>query len=223
MKITKHAQSCFLIEIDSSRILIDPGNFVFEDEGLKPEDFPDIDLIIITHEHKDHFDQKNISTIIRRDNPVILTTHDVAKEIIKLDPNANIQITSNKLKREFNGFSVTGILSKHGPLPTGVEPPNVLGILIAESGSDNTFYHPGDTLQLNATAKIIAVPICGKVVLDIEQAKAQLLELKPKIAIPIHYNHPIYKVDVRDFEKAMAGTGIEVRTLDWGKSFTVES
>ena len=42
MKLTKYAQSCFLIETEGKKILIDPGNCV-EEENIKS--FRDIDFL----------------------------------------------------------------------------------------------------------------------------------------------------------------------------------
>lgn len=54
--------------------------------------------------------------------------------------------------------------------------------------------------------------------MNIEQAKEEVLKLKPEIVIPIHYDNPVFPVNVADFEKTMQGTGIEVKTLSWGES-----
>jgi hypothetical protein len=37
----------------------------------------------------------------------------------------------------------------------------------------------------------------------------------PAIAIPYHYNSMKQKSDITVFQKALAGTGIEVRLLNW--------
>lgn len=57
IKITKHAQSCFEIESESARILIDPGSYFIELENPKLEDIKPIDLLAVIHEHGDHIDQ----------------------------------------------------------------------------------------------------------------------------------------------------------------------
>lgn len=102
-----------------------------------------------------------------------------------------------------------------------LEPKEVWGAKITEQNSDISFYSPGDTIKLADTgAKIVAVPICGKVVLDVEQAKAELIRVGAKVAIPIHYDNPKYPVDVKDFEAIMQSTNIEVKTLNWGQVYT---
>ncbi len=76
-------------------------------------------------------------------------------------------------------------------------------------------------MNQDTKADIIAVPICGQVVMNIEQAKAEVIKLQPQIAIPIHYDNSRFPVNVSDFEKAMAGSNITVNILEWGKSISV--
>ncbi len=214
MKITKHAQSCFLIETGKSCILIDPGSYVFGEEGIKPEDFSNIDLIAFTHEHANHFDFDNVVKIIKANKPIILGTQAIAD---KLKGISKVEIIGNNYKGEFFDFSIEGYLSKHGQLPTGAEPPEVCGIVI--DNGDHRLYTPGDSVYLNqeTNADIVVVPICGQVVMDINQAKSELLKLKPKFTLPIHYDNPRFPVNVDDFAEIMKDTGIKTKVLKWGK------
>lgn len=219
MKITKHSQSCFLIESSYSKILIDPGKFVFEDEGLLPDAFQGISVIIITHLHTDHFDLENIIKIFHKSHPIFFTTTEVRSVIIKSIPNADIRILGSTKAEKIEDFLISGVNSIHGPLPSGQEPPIVSGVLIDDG--ETKFYHPGDTIVLEEgiEADVLATPICGQVVMSIQEAKSQLVMLKPKIVIPMHYDNPKYPVEIGDFIKAMDGTGIEIRTLKNGEVF----
>src|SRR3989344_9294140 len=52
MQITKFVHSCLLIEEDSKKILIDPGNY--SEESLGVNSLNGLDYLLITHEHPDH-------------------------------------------------------------------------------------------------------------------------------------------------------------------------
>lgn len=218
MIITKHAQSCFLIEINQKKILIDPGNFVFNEEGLKPDDFINIDLMIFTHEHPDHFDWENVEKIIKKDSPIILGTKNVLGVIQTKYLKIECRLLNAGSMNKFNDFTIEGTVSKHGPLPNGNTPPNVCGAVINDGR--NKFYTPGDSIFLDEKSKanIVAIPICGQVVMNIEQAKEELLKIKPQLAIPIHYDSPRFPADVNEFVKEMKNTGIEIKVLSWGES-----
>jgi L-ascorbate metabolism protein UlaG (beta-lactamase superfamily) len=74
MKITKFAQSNFLIETDGKRVLIDPGIFNREIFGKTKDFFNDIDVIIVTHKHEDHFDVDSVVSIFMSSHPAIFST-----------------------------------------------------------------------------------------------------------------------------------------------------
>lgn len=221
MKITKHMQSCFLIETKESRILIDPGSFVFNEEEKRPENFIDISLLIITHPHFDHFDWDNIQRIIEQNNPVVLSTAQTIETIKEKYPNSDCRIVSTGFKQKIGDVEIEGFDSEHGPLPTGKPIPKVCGVVIDDG--ENRFYTPGDSIFLDekTRADIVAVPICGQVVMNIEEAKGELLKLKPKLAIPIHYDNPKFPVKVGDFIGAMGNTGIQVEVLKNGESLAI--
>ncbi|MEK7447474.1 MAG: MBL fold metallo-hydrolase [Patescibacteria group bacterium] len=231
MKITKHGQSCFLIETkQGSRILIDPGTYVFGmKETLTPGDFQEIDVLVITHQHSDHFDVENVVKIIEgnKEHGIRIFSTTSVREILK-ERGIDLEVIANGQKIDSLGvaqdISITVILSQHGPkngiLPSGDKVPIVSGVLIEEKDG-TSFYDPGDTIELKTTADVIATPICGKVVLNIEEAKEQLLELKPKIVIPIHYDNSAYPAEPADFNEAMKDTGIEVRVLSDGEMIEV--
>jgi L-ascorbate metabolism protein UlaG (beta-lactamase superfamily) len=69
--------STVLMKINSLVILFDPLE-------INPEKYDDIDLIVITHEHADHFDKKLVTGIHNRTNAVILTTPFVAGQLTGL-------------------------------------------------------------------------------------------------------------------------------------------
>lgn len=218
MRITKHAQSCFEINLNDENILIDPGSYVFGAEKKTPEDFKDTAFLIITHEHSDHFDLANIEKIIDLVNPEIFSTQQVVDQILNLKPDAKCSILKEELIHIKDDIAIRGIRSQHGPIPTGVSAPDVVGVIIRDGKSYVSFYHPGDTIQLKIKAEVIATPICGQVVLDINEAKDQLLNLRPKLVIPMHYDNNSYPVNVNDFDQTMESTGIRTEVLEWGQS-----
>lgn len=61
MQITKVGHCCMLIEEARSKIITDPG--VWSDLSLA--DLNNIDAVLITHEHSDHYNSKSIKNIIK--------------------------------------------------------------------------------------------------------------------------------------------------------------
>lgn len=220
MKITKHAQSCFLIETLGKRILIDLGTFVFDKEGLSPSDFIDIDIMIFTHDHSDHFDWERAQELIEAERPVVLGTNAVCDIIKEKFSDLDARAISD-IKHNFGDVQIEGYVSRHGPLPSGKPAPGVSGVVIDDGAI--RFYHPGDTITLNPDSNpdVVATPISGTVTTNIEEAKKQLLLLKPKLAIPMHYDGPKYPTDVNEFARAMSDTQIVVKILESGESVEI--
>jgi L-ascorbate metabolism protein UlaG (beta-lactamase superfamily) len=102
IKITKVFHSCFVIEYsDGVRVLIDPyfGTAVPERFTLteKPpyskEKIPKINLILLTHEHFDHFEKDTINYLVKRDNCIVAGPRNVMNELTDL-PKNNMRVVS---------------------------------------------------------------------------------------------------------------------------------
>lgn len=224
MKITKHAQSCLLVEASKARILIDPGNFVFNEEGLSADNFQNIDILVITHEHYDHFDRDNIRLILQQSDPVIISTEAVINVLKETNPNSDYRITGDSTRHDFVSLGVTlfGFSSKHGPLPNGNPAPEVQGVVI-DDGTQRLFV-PGDTVELNSAVTdvdIAAIPFNGVVVFTISEAKEAVEKLNPRFVIPYHYDNPKYPVNPQDFVDAMSNSAVKVSLLKNGEILEV--
>lgn len=212
MKLTKYAQSCFLVESNGKRILIDPGSFCYEGD-FTPMRWSDIDLLLLTHKHSDHCDTEAVKIISENCQPIIITNQEVHDLLNEHDVKSEV-LEPDDFKK-FDNVTIYGIKSVHGYLPDGSRKPDVLGFLI-----NDKFYHPGDTIYLEDKpfAQVVAVPICGRVVMDIWDAARFCKEIGSEIVIPMHYDNPKFPVDINDFEKEMEGAGIKVKVLNDGES-----
>ena len=102
-------------------------------------------------------------------------------------------------------------------MPSGKPKPDVIGFLI-----NDKIYHPGDSIYLEEKpkAEVVFVPICGTVVMNFQEAAKFSKEINPKLTIPIHYDNPVYPVDVNDFVKEMEGYNVKV--LENGESIEID-
>jgi L-ascorbate metabolism protein UlaG (beta-lactamase superfamily) len=216
MRITKYPQSAILIEYKNKKILIDPGSYCYN-ENFTPNDWGKIDILLLTHIHKDHCFPEAIKVIHQNNQNLIILSNFQVKEKLSLE-NIECEILKEDQEKEINGIKIKGIKSIHGELPSGKPKPDVIGFLV-----DNKIYHPGDTIYLNKKPRVevIFVPICGTVVMDIQEAVKFSKEINPKLIIPIHYDSPKYPVDVNDFVKEMKGYNIKV--LKNGETIVLEN
>ncbi len=169
MKITKYEHSCIEVKEGNNRLIIDPGIF-----SKSLNDFSNIDAVVITHEHQDHFDPVKIQSIIKANPSVqIITTSQVAKALnSKNAKTARLEeeYSIGKLKLEFFG-------EKH-ELFTDVEN---IAVLV-----NNRFYHPGDSYTLpNVPVEVLSAPASAPW-LRITEASKFISDIGPKIAFPSH-------------------------------------
>lgn len=203
MKISKHLHSCLLIEDSDKTTLIDPGIYTYEAKALTIEQVTKLDYILITHEHQDHC------------HPLFI------QELVTKFPQ--VKVISNS--------SVVALLQKSGINATtegdetiSLEPFPHEKLWDKEAPSNTVFTvhkrltHPGDSLQLTATAEILALPLqasWGSTTAAVEKA----LALKPKYILPIHDWH--WKDEIRRgmyqrLEAFFTPLGIEFKSLETG-------
>lgn len=208
MKITKYLHSCLLVEDQENTVLIDPGNYTYEDHALDINKLKQLDYILITHSHPDHCHLPFI------------------KELVAKFPD--VQIMSNP--------TVAWLLSPEG-ITVRTEATDSIGMetvphekLWDKEAPENTIFtvfnkltHPGDTFQVSHTTDVLALPLqspWGSTAAAVSLA----VKLKPKVIIPIHDWH--WKDDVRTamyhrLTEFFAQIGMQFKGLETGKSVEV--
>lgn len=178
MRVQKYLHSCIGISHENQTILIDPGSFSFAEGILKPGDLPPADVILLTHEHPDHYYPEALKVIAQKKKPAILTHESLARLLEEQGMEAKI-VTRNEVVRK-GVFTIEAIEAPHGDLP--MPKPENIGFLINDS-----FFHPGDSLTffLLAPPKVLALPITASW-LTLKDAFETAVRIKPEIVIPIH-------------------------------------
>ncbi len=139
MKITKYGQSAILVELKGKKILIDPGKYCYGEGRMKPEDFKNIDVILLTHTHGDHCMPEALKVIKESNNCPILTNKEV-KELLDQE-GIDSEVLEVGQTRQFGNVVVKAVKAVHGELPSGKPKPETIGFLI-----DDKVYHCGDTI-----------------------------------------------------------------------------
>jgi L-ascorbate metabolism protein UlaG (beta-lactamase superfamily) len=142
MKITKYIHSCLLFEIDGYKLLFDPGNFTFAEGIVTPENFADVDSIIITHIHPDHLDTENLKKIVELSNAPVYTNMEVGTAIQKVGLHYNL-IEEGVYK--IGPFKLNAIPVVHEPLLDSPIP-KMTGFII-----NDKVLHPVDSMEHKLT------------------------------------------------------------------------
>ena len=175
MTITKFGHCCLLLETNGKRILVDPGRFSDAQNTLL-----NIDIILITHEHADHYHSDSVTQILTS-NPeaIVVTNTSVAKLLEQLG------ITAQILEGRDEATVVDVLLAAYdGP---HVEIFEEFG-LVQNTGYlvDTTFFFPGDAYTVpDVPVKILALPVAGPWC-KLSDALNYCIAVAPQVAIPVH-------------------------------------
>jgi len=211
MMIEKFLHACLRVTVDGQRLLIDPGSFCFVDGRVTPEQLGPVDVILLTHEHADHFDPAALRAIVKQRPPIMLAHPPLAEKVRAVGlPCEDIAPGAS---RTIGAFTIEAMETPHEPLPLP-RPPHC-GYLI-----NGSLYHPGDSLTfpIGRTIDVLALPVAGPwctAIAAVEAAKA----LRPRLAFPIHdaiiQSFFIDRLH-RMIGEALKGCGIEFRPIVLG-------
>lgn len=188
-KLTWAGQSCFQISVSNSRdhaadIVIDPFDEDFT--GLK---LPNLsaDIALITHNHKDHNNIKDL----------------------KGDPFVIQGPGEYEVKEVF----IQGIPSFHDDKGGKEKGQNTIYTIEAE---ELRFCHLGDLGQKLLTDEqlekidkvdVLMIPVGGEYTIDSSAAQKIISQIEPKIVIPMHYALPKSKEKLDDVSKFLKTMG----------------
>lgn len=180
MKISKYLHSCLLFELDGYKLLIDPGKFTFAEGLVKPEQFADVNTIIITHIHPDHLDTENLKKIITFSGATVLTNKQVGEQLTS--ENIPFSLLCNGLSQigpfKLEAFTVIHELIMDNPLP------QMTGLLI-----NDKVLHPVDSME-DALFKYKGVEVLIMVTMAPFANEPRIAgfadQLQPKQILPVH-------------------------------------
>jgi L-ascorbate metabolism protein UlaG (beta-lactamase superfamily) len=212
MKLTFIAHSAFVLEDGTNQVMIDPfisGNPL---ATSKAEDFAP-NTIILTHAHADHVG--DTVEIARRCGSTVIATAELAGWIGSQGVEKAIGGNHGGTIK-FEGGTTKFVPAWHTssyPTPNGAVAPGVPAGHVVRFGG-KTMYFAGDTclfsdMQLigEEGLDIAVVPIGDHFTMGINDAARAISFLKPKVAVPCHYNtFPPIRQDPTEFKSAVEST-----------------
>ena len=178
MKITKFGQSCLLIEAEGEqggvRIILDPGSF-----STAQNDLENIDLVLITHDHRDHLDIDSLKQIIAHNPEAEIITNAgvqalLEKEGVKSEVLAHGAVVTKK------GITLEGVGEKHAILINSMPQTENVGFIIA-----GRLFYPGDALTVpEKEIEILALPAAAPWA-KLSEIVDYAVAVHPKVAFPV--------------------------------------
>lgn len=206
MTITKFGHCCLLLEIAEKRILVDPGQFSTEQNFLT-----EIDIILITHEHADHYHSESIIEILKNNPKATVVTNASVSRLLN-DHDVTVRILEGCAGAKICGVEIVAFDGVHVEIFENFGIVQNTGYLVAEK-----FFFPGDAYTVpNKNVDVLALPVAGpwcKVSDSINYAK----KVSPRVVIPVHdatLSDIGKSVTYPHFSRVLSNNGIEFFILE---------
>lgn len=178
------------------------GEKVIYTDPFKIKKKDEADIILITHEHHDHCSPDDVK-LVRGPNTVIVTTSDCAK---KLTGKVKTVKAGDKINVE--GVEIEAVPSYNTNKQFHPKANGWLGYIFTVRG--RRIYIAGDTDYIpemkGFKVDIALLPVSGTYVMTAEEAVKAALDIKPKIAMPMHYGSIVgSEADAKRFAEGLKG------------------
>lgn len=175
------------------------------------------DVILISHNHFDHLSIVDLEKITDEKTVIIAAKECLeqiklpCKKLIGIAPNEKIEIDGLKINaiRAYN----TDKINPDTKRPFHPKEDNKVGFVIT---IDNTrFYHTGDSDLIpemtDIKPDVLFVPVSGTYVMTPDDAAKAVKEIKPKLAIPMHYGSIVGTTnDAKAFKKLVTTSEVHI-------------
>ncbi len=204
----------FLIK-NSKVIYIDPYNLR---EGSEKAD-----LILITHSHYDHCSVADINKIIKNGTKILMTA-DCQSKITRFDVAIKMQIIEPGKEIVYGNVKISTLPAYNIDKPFHPKDEQWVGYLVKMN--DVIVYHAGDTDKIPEMQKltghkqsdkkfIALLPVGGRFTMSVEEAVEAAKEIKPFLAIPMHYGSIVgTDDDAQEFVEMCKDEGINAEILE---------
>ena len=185
-------------------------------DGL-PEKLAKADIILVTHDHKDHAKDVTINRLKRKNTRVVgprRCMKNLGKDIKIIEPGQSF---------DFMGVKITAVHAYNTEKGNSTRKVhykgNGVGYLLTIKSK--TIYHAGDTdfiseMKELGKVDVALLPIGGTFTMDLWEAVRAAKAIRPKVVIPMHRS----KTDPLDYKKKVESTtNIQVIPLQIGESF----
>ena len=203
----KHAS--VRIQYDGLEIQVDPVGAKCE-PATDYSAFPKADLVLVTHEHFDHFDRDAIAALCKEGTAIYANpaVQGMLGDGTALRNDERAQVREDVSIEAVPAYNTTPDREKFHP-----------------KGRDNGYvlmlggfriYIAGDTEDIPEMADVKDVdvaflPVNQPYTMTPEQAAAAAKTVRPKVLFPYHYS----QTPIRKVADLLAGTGIDVRIRDY--------
>ncbi len=160
------------------------------------------DLVLVTHPHYDHCSPADIDRVRRAETVIVTEAESAGKlqgDVRVMAPGDRIQVGPVVIE----AVPAYNLDKKFHPRAR-----NWLGFVVTLDGT--RIYHAGDTDLIPEMAEIkcdiALLPVSGTYVMTADEAIEAVRRIRPRVAIPMHYDTLVgTRADADRFKEALAG------------------
>ena len=198
-----------------SSIRIEGSKVLYFDPFQITEAKHDADIVLITHEHYDHFEPDSIAKI-KKDSTLLVAPESMKKKVISESGLASDQCVfyNPGEVHKLGEITIETIPAYNKLKPFHPKGKKWQGYVVQMD--DTRYYVAGDT-DVNEDIRkvqcdVAMIPIGGHFTMDKKQAADYVTALKPQAVIPTHYGSIVgNKADGQDFEKDVRAGDPEIQ------------
>lgn len=205
------AEGIFWLGHDSFRlkgekvVYIDPWKISAEAEKA--------DVILVTHEHYDHFSAEDIAKLSKAGTAI------VAPQSVAAKSDLNITVVKPGDQITANGVTIEVVPAYNPNKRFHPHAAGHVGYIVTLNGK--RIYHAGDTDEIPEMAQIkcdiALLPVSGTYVMNAAEAASAANRLKPTLAIPMHYGDADVVGTRKDAEEFKRLANVPVEILEKSK------
>lgn len=189
-----------------SSIRINKEKVIYIDPFKIDKNYNDADIIFITHDHYDHYSEEDIDKV-KKEDTIIVAPEELLTKLLRKGFRQDYIITVDSDEEDMvEGIKFEIIPAYNTNKQFHPKENGWVGYIVEIRGI--RYYIAGDTdiTEENKKVKcdVAFVPAGGTYTMDFKEAAELINEIKPKIAVPIHYGSVVgTKQDATDFIKLL--------------------
>jgi L-ascorbate metabolism protein UlaG (beta-lactamase superfamily) len=193
-------------------VMIRSTTVIYIDPWKLPKSSPRADIILLTHEHRDHYSEKDIQLISHNSTRVVapMSTPVVTDTIA---PGKVITI---------QGVSIQAVHAYNIGKAFHPKTNSWVGYIVDLDGKK--IYHTGDTDRIpemkNISVDLAFLPVGGTYTMDAQEASEAAKDIKTRFIIPIHFGDIVGSH--KDAKKLAELCTCNVRILEPGETINLD-